>query len=122
MTRSTTRKSTAAKAEPTPEAVTVTPPSNDETQVTAGEAAETDRDAVLRASYGAATKRLREENVTRFNELRVEEAAARGVTWVPPLSAEQKAEAELAALIEANPHLESVLRQQFAPVEYDPTV
>lgn len=63
------------------------------------------KDAKLRAAYGAATKRLREENLDRFNELRAEESTRLGVDWKPRPTAEQKAEAELEALLATHPNL-----------------
>lgn len=65
----------------------------------------TDRDAVLKATYVVATKRLREAHLDEFNGYRQEEAAKRGVEWTPPLSADQKARADLDRLLAEHPHL-----------------
>ena len=65
----------------------------------------TDRDAVLRASYVAATRRLREANQDEFYRYRVEEAKKRGVEWTPPLNADQKARADLDRLLAEHPGL-----------------
>lgn len=74
-----------------------------------------DRDAVLRESYQAATKRLREAHLSEWNTFRVEEAKARGVEWTPPPTPEQKASAELDALLAANPHLLEELASKVKP-------
>ena len=73
------------------------------------------RDDLLRASYQTATKRLREEFASRFNEIRVEEAKALGIEWTPPKSAEQKAEEEMARLVEKFPHLADKIREGVVP-------
>lgn len=69
------------------------------------EKAQTDRDAALKASYVTATKQLREKYLDDFNALRVAAAKDLGVEWTPPKTKEQKAEEELAALLEQYPHL-----------------
>ena len=76
-----------------------------EPTVAATEDAEMTRDQALRESYVSATKALREEYKDRFNALRKEHAAALGYDWDAPLTAEQKAEQDLARLIEQYPHL-----------------
>lgn len=63
------------------------------------------RDDLLKQSYVAATKRLREDNLEQFNKYRVEEAKARGIEWTPPKTAEQKAKEEYDRLIADFPHL-----------------
>jgi len=65
----------------------------------------TDRNRALNAASGAASKRLKEENIDRWNELMTEEAKARGEEWKPKASPEQKAEADFKRLIEQYPHL-----------------
>lgn len=66
---------------------------------------EKSRQALLREAYGAATTRLREARREEFDSLYVQEAQARGVDYKPKPTAEQKAEAELAELLEKFPHL-----------------
>ena len=63
------------------------------------------RDAVLRESYTEATKQLRANHLAEFNKIRQDLAKAAGVDWEIPLTAEQQAEKELAALLTAHPEL-----------------
>jgi predicted ArsR family transcriptional regulator len=65
----------------------------------------TTRQQNLNAAAAAAAKRLKEAHIDQFNEFMVEEAKARGEKWAPRPTPEQKAEAELRALLEANPSL-----------------
>lgn len=65
----------------------------------------TDRDALLKASYQSALKRLREEHIDRFNALRVEEAQKRGIEWTPPKTERDKAAEKMAALLAEFPDL-----------------
>lgn len=69
-----------------------------------------ERKALLRQAYGTASQRLREENRDRFNELRIEAAKDLGVEWAPRPTADEKAEQEFDALIEAHPHLRERLQ------------
>lgn len=72
------------------------------------ESAETkSRSALLNDSYGAAMKRLRDNHLEEFNTLRVEEAKARGIEWVPPKTEAQKAREQVQALLTAHPELAS---------------
>jgi hypothetical protein len=64
-----------------------------------------DRDDALRKSYANASKRLREENLDRFNALRVEEAKKLGVEWTPPKTEREKAQEKMAALLAEFPDL-----------------
>ena len=70
------------------------------TDTTPAEVTDDQRQQALKESYTAATKRLREEYPIRFNALRVEEAAARGVVWTPKPTAAQKAAEQVRSLIE----------------------
>lgn len=63
------------------------------------------KDSLLRQAYGAATARLRDAYRAEFNKLYAEEAAARNVEWKPRPTEEEKAEAQLAALLAAHPNL-----------------
>jgi hypothetical protein len=63
------------------------------------------RTKLLNAAYGAATKRLRDENLDRFRDLYVEEAKERGIDYVPKPTKEEKAEQALAQLLAENPDL-----------------
>lgn len=67
--------------------------------------AQESRDAALKASYVTATKQLREAHLEEFNTLRQAAAKDLGFEWTPPKTKEQKAEEELAALLEQYPHL-----------------
>jgi hypothetical protein len=73
------------------------------------------RDDLLRQSYTEAMAQLREENITRFNELRVKAAKALGVEWKPKPTKEEQAKADLERLIAEHPHLENALREKYAP-------
>lgn len=64
-----------------------------------------DRDAVLRESYTETTKWLRQRHSEEFNKQRQAWLLGKGVEWTPPPTAEQKAEAELDALLAAHPEL-----------------
>jgi hypothetical protein len=66
----------------------------------------------LTKAYGLATSRLRDENRERFNELYQAAAAEQGIEWSPKLSEEQRAEQEIAALVERFPHLADRFREQ----------
>lgn len=67
------------------------------------------RDTRMSAARSAAATRLRDAHLDEYNQFVVEEATARGLEWKPRPTAEQKAAADLAALLEAHPHL----REQF---------
>lgn len=58
-----------------------------------------------RASYSAATTRLRDEFRSRFNELMAEEMRNRGQEWKPRATDEQKAEATIQELLDKYPDL-----------------
>jgi hypothetical protein len=65
-----------------------------------------DRSKALRKAYGEATTALREKHKDEFEDLYEQRAKANGVTdYERRLSPEQKAERDLAALLEAHPHL-----------------
>jgi uncharacterized protein YdeI (YjbR/CyaY-like superfamily) len=66
----------------------------------------------MQQARSAALSRLREENRARYNEILVEEAAKRGITWTPQPTKEEKAEAELQRLLAENP----ALAEKYAPV------
>lgn len=59
----------------------------------------------MQQARSAALSRLREEQRERYNEILVEEAAARGITWTPQPTKEEKAEAEVRRLLAENPAL-----------------
>jgi hypothetical protein len=63
------------------------------------------RNTLLRQAYTAATSRLRDGHRDEFERLYQQEAQNRGVEYTPRLSPEQKAEKELADLLEKHPHL-----------------
>ena len=67
--------------------------------------ADEDRKAKLRQAYSTATQQLREANRDQFNKLYQKAAEELGVEWSPRPTPEQRAEAELQALIEEYPHL-----------------
>jgi len=71
---------------------------------------EDDRKALLRKAYGTASQRLRENHREEFNDLRSTAAKELGVEWAPRLTAEEKAEAEFDALLDAHPHLRERLQ------------
>ena len=63
------------------------------------------RNTLLRQAYTAATSRLRDAHRDEFERLNQQESQNRGVDYTPRLSPEQKAEKELADLLERHPHL-----------------
>ncbi len=67
------------------------------------------RSNALRKAYGSATARLREQYRAEFDSLYAQEAKALGVDHTPRLTPEQKAEKELADLLDRHPHLRSKL-------------
>lgn len=69
------------------------------------QAEEKERAEALRKAYSAATKRLREENRDTFTKLYIEEAKKLGVDYKPKPTEEEKAEAQLAEILAAHPHL-----------------
>lgn len=71
------------------------------------ETEEQKRGRLLKQAYSSATSRLREAHKEEFDGFYQEEAEARGVEYTPRPTAEQKAEAELASLLEKFPHLRS---------------
>lgn len=78
---------------------------NDKTTDQTEEKAEQQAQDPHRASYSAATKRLRDEFRDRFNELMAQEMKNRGQQWSPRPTEEQKAEKEIADLLEKYPEL-----------------
>lgn len=64
-----------------------------------------ERSNLLRQAYGAATARLREAHRDEFDRYQVEEARSLGVEYKPRMNPEQKAEKQLAELLEQFPHL-----------------
>lgn len=73
-------------------------------------APEKDDVALRREAYSAAEKRLRDEYRERFDALVQEEATARGVTYQRRLTAEEKAEQKLQALLAEHPGLAAKLQ------------
>jgi hypothetical protein len=70
----------------------------------------------LSAAYGAASNRLKEAHLDEWNGYMREETVKRGEKWSPKPTAEEKAEAELQALLKAHPHLaEKVAVQPTVP-------
>lgn len=61
--------------------------------------------ALLRESYGAAEKRLREAHPDEFNKYRQEEAQERGLSWTPPKSKLDKARDTLREVFAEHPDL-----------------
>lgn len=86
-----------------------------ESTTTKSEPTGEERDAALKASYQSALKTLREKHVDEFNDLRVAEAAKRGITWTPPKTEEQKAQEQIDALLAKHPGLRENLAAS-APV------
>jgi hypothetical protein len=64
-----------------------------------------ERTAKLRKAYGSATQKLREAHRDEFDTLYEQDAKALGVDYKRKPSAEEKAEADLKALLEAHPGL-----------------
>lgn len=71
-----------------------------------------DRDTKIRKAYANAIKRLRDTHLEEFRALQAEEAAALGVDWTPKPTKEEKAEAQLAELLAANPTLKERLTNE----------
>jgi hypothetical protein len=65
---------------------------------------ETQKD-LLRKTYDMATQQLREAHPEEFIDLRKTAAKELGVEWEPRLTAQQRAEQDFDALIQAYPHL-----------------
>lgn len=63
------------------------------------------RQKALNAATAAANKRLKESHLDEWNKYMAEEAEQRGQEWSPKKSPEQRAEEEVARLIEQYPHL-----------------
>ncbi len=63
------------------------------------------RNTAIRNAYSSAAKRLREAHLDEFHKLQIEEAKKLGVDWAPKPNAEQKAEAELIAILKDHPAL-----------------
>lgn len=75
---------------------------------TTPEATDTEADKrkeALRKAYSNATAQLREAHRTEFDDLYSKAAEALGVTYTPRLTPEQKAEKDLADLLEKFPNL-----------------
>lgn len=81
------------------------PPAGGTDSTTADAKAREERDNALKGAYQAATRRLREEFKDYFNRFYAEEAEARGQEWKPKPTKEEKAKAELDALLEQYPSL-----------------
>lgn len=87
------------------------PPAGGADSTPVEDTAKTDRDNALKAAYVAATRRLREDEKEKFNRYYAEEAEARGQEWKPKPTKEEKAKAEMEALLEQYPSL----RETFGP-------
>lgn len=85
-----------------------------------GKADDVDRNDALRKAYSAATKALREKYRDEFTALYVAEAKQRGVDYQPPLTAEQKAEQEMARLLQEFPELRSKVAPASQPTQSAP--
>lgn len=85
------------------------------TEPDAGTTAEVTRDTLLRASYTETTKWLRSKHQDEFNRQRQAWLRENGVDWTPPLSEDQKAEAELASLLAKHPELADKVVEMVAP-------
>lgn len=81
---------------------------------------QSERTKALNSAYAKATKQLRDENLDRFRELYVIAAKELGYDYTPKPTAEEKAEAELAALLAANPNLKSRLVDEIKATESQP--
>jgi len=65
-----------------------------------------DQGAALKAAYTEATRRLREQHKKEFDSLRTQVMTELGFPdWTPPLTAEEKAEQQMAELLAAHPSL-----------------
>jgi hypothetical protein len=67
------------------------------------------RGAILNKASGIASARLKDAHIDEWNGYMAEEAKALGEQWSPRLSAEQRAEVELKALLDAHPNLKDRL-------------
>lgn len=63
------------------------------------------KSALIRKAYSAATAKVRDAHRDEFNAFMVEEAKALGVDWKPKPTEEEKAKAQLDALLAEHPHL-----------------
>lgn len=68
-------------------------------------AAEETEQETKRKAYSRATTRLRNENPTLWNEVLKDEYAKVGIEWEPKPTEEQKAKAQIEALLAAHPEL-----------------
>lgn len=66
---------------------------------------EEDRDKIIRASYTAAGRRLRDEHHDEFIQYQIEECKTRGLDWKPRETPEQRAASEFDRLLAEYPHL-----------------
>lgn len=72
----------------------------------------TPTDSDLRSqAYNKATRDLRAKHREEFTAMVTAEAEALGVTYRPRLTAEEKAERKLAALMEEHPHLQEKIKE-----------
>lgn len=83
-------------------------------KVAAGSSDDDTRAKKLSAARQAATTALIEAHREEFNGYMMAEAEARGVEWKRKLSAAERAEKELDALVKANPGLAEVLKEKYA--------
>ena len=79
------------------------------------QAAEQDRDQIIRASYTAAGARLRGAHHDEFIKYQIEECKARGLDWKPRETPEQRASAEFDRLLVDYPFLRDRLPMDTAP-------
>lgn len=78
-----------------------------------------DRDKIIRASYTAAQRRLREAHHDEFIGYQIEECEQRGLDWKPRETPEQKASSEFDRLLAEFPFLRDRLPMDTAPVAPD---
>lgn len=67
------------------------------------------RQSNLNKADSAAYKHLREKYIEEFNAVKLAKAQELGVEWQPKKTAGQKARADLAALLSANPDIRAEL-------------
>lgn len=81
--------------------------------------AKEERSNKLRQAYGTATARLREAHREEFDDYYEDEAKSLGVDYKRRLNPEQKAEADLLALLEKYPHLREKVADTDDGQEYE---
>lgn len=85
------------------------------TETPTTEQTEQQRDQIIRASYTAAGRRLRDAHHDEFIEYQIEECKTRGLDWKPRETPEQRAASEFDRLLVEFPFLRDRLPMDTTP-------